>query len=159
MLMCVRVKEVAIGSSFSVKSIYYVLTGVSNRCPGSALRIHNAWVDALLENIHLQRRVGITSVRPHRPAETNNNPPPTPPPAHPNKSTHVIYITASAVIVILELACVITGALPAAEFEGISEAGSSCTNFYTGRVFFFCFFFSFSTTLMSLIVAVQGGFD
>lgn len=129
--MCVRVKEAAIGSSFSLKSIYYVLTGVSNRCPGSALRIHNAWVDALLENIHLQRRVGITSVRPQHPAATNNNPP-----AHRNKSTHVIYITASAVIAILEPACVITGALPAAEFEGISEAGSSCTNFYTGRGFF-----------------------
>lgn len=101
MLMRVPVKEVAIGSSFSLKSIYYVLTGVSNRCPGSARRIHNAWVDALLENIHLQRRVGITSVRPQRPAATNNNHPPNPP-AHLNKATHGIYITAEAVIVILE---------------------------------------------------------
>lgn len=87
-IWCLRVKEVAIGSSFSVESIYYVLTGVSNRCPGSVLRIHNAWVDAVLENIHLQKRVRITSLRPHRPARTNNFNPPTPP----NKSTHGIYI-------------------------------------------------------------------
>lgn len=45
--MGVHQREVAIGSSFNVKSIYYGLTGVSNRCPGSVLRIHNAWVDAL----------------------------------------------------------------------------------------------------------------
>lgn len=72
-----------------------------------------------------------------------------PPPAHLNKSTHVIYITASAVIVILEPACVITGALPAAEFEGIAKAVQT----FTQEGFFF---FSFSAMLMALLVAVQG---
>lgn len=75
-----------------------------------------------------------------------------PPPAHLNKSTHVIYITASAVIVILEPACVITGALPAAEFEGIAKAVQT----FTQEGFFFSLLFRHVDGASS---RSSGGFD
>lgn len=59
LVMVLDTLEVYIGSLFNADSIHPALTGVSNRCPGSWPHILNAWVDSLLENIHLQRRLEL----------------------------------------------------------------------------------------------------
>lgn len=86
-------KEVVSGSSFNVKSIYYVLTGVSNSCAGSLCCIHNAWVDALLENIHLQKTVRITK---------GVNPPPPQPNLQTNPHMRLRASSLSSVIHIMD---------------------------------------------------------
>lgn len=111
---------VLVGTLFRVDSIHHVLTGATNRCPGSGsyciFLMHG--LDSLLENIHLQRQLELPQVwkkkNPKRICTCCLKKP----------SFSWFCISCPTVIIIFHCASVITWAPSAAE-TGLGFTGSS----------------------------------